>query len=86
MDERWRKASDSRPLYRVVWLFASGCISLVNLLRIPFLNMGANLAVTTVISLLLYRDRTGRKYWRVLEADCFFIMCALFESIGVFGS
>ena len=85
MGERWKKASDSRLLYWVVWLFASGCVSLVNLFRIPFLNMGANLAVTTVISLLLYRDRAKGKYWRVLEADCFFILCALFESVGVFG-
>jgi len=84
MDERWRKASDSRLLYWMIWLFASGCVSLVNLLRSPLLNMGANLVVSTMISLLLYRDRAERKYWRVLEAACFFILCALFESIGVF--
>ncbi len=85
MGERWKKASDSRLLYWVVWLFASGCVSLVNLLKSPLLNMGANWVVFTVISLLLYRDRAGRKYWRVLEADCFFILCALFEAVGVFG-
>ncbi len=85
MGERWKKASDSRFLYWAVWLFASGCVSLVNLLKSPLLNMGANLVVFTVISLLLYRDRAGRKYWRVLEADCFFILSALFEAIGVFG-
>lgn len=85
MGERWRKVSDSRLLYGVVWLFASGCISLVNQLRMPLLNMGANFIFTTMISLLLYRDRAKGKYWRVLEADCFFIVCALFEAIGVFG-
>jgi len=85
MGERWRKASDSRLLYWVAWLLASGCISLVNLLRSPLLNMGANLVVFTMISLLLYRDRAGRKYWRVLEADCFFSVVALFEAVGVFG-
>ncbi len=49
------------------------------------MNMGANLVAFTMISLVLYRNRAGRKYWRVLEAGCFFILCALFESIGVFG-
>ncbi len=85
MGERWKKASDSRLLYWVVWLLSSGCVSLVNLLKSPLLNMGANWVVFTVISLLLYRDRTGKKYWRVLEADCFFILCALFEAVGVYG-
>lgn len=85
MGERWRKASDSSLLYWVVWLALSACVSLVNLFRIPLLNMGANLAAFTMISLLLYRDRERRKYWRVLEADCFFGLVALFEAIGVFG-
>ena len=31
------------------------------------------------------QDRGSRKYWRMLETGCFFIMTALFEGIGVYG-
>ena len=85
MNDRYEKEYDSPRLYVAAWLIAAILVALVNQVRIVLANTLANISVFVIISLIMYKDRNGRKYWRVLEAECLFIICGLIEAIGVWG-
>ena len=85
MNDRYEKAYDSSKLYMITGVIAVVLIALVNQLRIVFVNTVANGIVFGIISMIMYMDRDGRKYWRLLEAECLLIICAFVEGIGTWG-
>ena len=85
MGDRYRKVFEKPWVYRAVSVAAVVIIALVNLKRSAFWNAAVNFSVYSSIAFFCYEDRSSRKYWRVLETDCFFITNALFEGIGVYG-
>lgn len=85
MNDRYEKAYDNSMPYKAVWLTAVLLITLVNQLRNPLANVASNSIVYGIVSVVMYKDRNGRKYWRLLEVECFFSICALFEAIGTWG-
>lgn len=85
MDDRYEKAFVYPWVYRIVPSVVVVIVTLVNLKHNTWWNMGANFLVFGIASFIFYEDKSGRSYWRVLESECFFIMVALFEGIGVFG-
>ena len=85
MDDRYEKAFVNPWVYRIVPSVAVVIVTLVNLKHNTWWNMGANFLVFGIASFIFFEDKSGRSYWRVLESECFFIMVALFEGIGVFG-
>ena len=85
MGDRYGKAFENPWLYRIAAAAAVVIVTLVNLKHNTWWNMGTNFLVFGIVSFIFYEDKTDRRYWRVVESECFFIMIALFEGIGVFG-
>lgn len=85
MDDRYEKAFVNPWVYRIAAAAAVVIVTLVNLKHNTWWNIGANFLVFGITSFIFYEDKSGRRYWRVVESECFFIMLALFEGIGVFG-
>ncbi len=85
MGDRCEKAFVNPWVYRIVPFVVVVIVTLVNLKHNTWWNMGANFLVYGIASFICYEDKSGRRYWRVLESECFFVMVALFEGIGVFG-
>lgn len=85
MGDRYGKAFENPWVYRIAAAVAVVIVTLVNLKHNTWWNMSVNFLVFGIVSFIFYKDKTGRKYWRVVESECFFIMVALFEGIGVFG-
>lgn len=85
MNDRYERAYDDSKLYIAAWFIAVLLITLVNQLRVVLANTVVNILAFVIISMILYKDKDGRKYWRLLEAGCLFVICALFEAIGVWG-
>ncbi len=85
MGDRYEKAFANPWIYRIAAAAAVVIVTLVNLKHNTWWNMLVNFLIFGIVSFIFYEDRSGRKYWRVVESECFFIMIALFEGIGVFG-
>ena len=85
MGDRYEKAFENPWVYRIVPFVAVVIVTLVNLKHNTWWNMGANFLVYGIASFICYEDKNSRRYWRVLESECFFVIVALFEGIGVFG-
>ncbi len=85
MGDRYGKAFENPWIYRIAAAAAVVIVTLVNLKHNTWWNMGTNFLVFGIVSFIFYEDKTDRKYWRVLETGCFFLMNALFEGIGVYG-
>ena len=85
MGDRYEKAFVNPWVYRIAVAAAVVIVTMVNLKHNAWWNMGANLSVYCIASFICYEDKSGRRYWRVLESECFFVILALFEGIGVFG-
>ena len=85
MGDRYEKAFVNPWVYRIAAAAAVVIVTLVNLKHNTWWNMGANFLVFGIASFIFFEDKSSRSYWRVLESECFFIMVALFEGIGVFG-
>ena len=85
MGDRYEKAFVNPWVYRIAAAAAVVIVTLVNLKHNTWWNMAANFLVFGIASFIFYEDKSGRRYWRVLELECFFMMVALFEGIGVFG-
>ena len=85
MGDRYGKVFEKPWVYRAVAVAAVVIIALVNMKRSALWNATTNFLIYSFIVFFLYEDRGIRKYWRVLETDCFFIVVALFEGIGVYG-
>ena len=85
LNDRYEKAYENVLVYRIVPTVGVIMVTAVNQMRNPFLNLMANIPVFVAISFFLYRDADSRKYWRVLESVCLFVVIGLFEGIGVFG-
>lgn len=85
MGDRYGKAFENPWVYRIAAAAAVVIVTLVNLKHNTWWNMGTNFLVFGIVSFICYEDKCDRKYWRVVESECFFIMVALFEGIGVFG-
>ncbi|MCM1050217.1 MAG: GHKL domain-containing protein [Clostridiales bacterium] len=85
MGDRYGKAFVNPWVYRIAPSVAVVIVTLVNLKHNSWWNMAANLSVYGIASFICYEDKSGRRYWRVLESECFFVILALFEGIGVFG-
>ena len=85
MGDRYGKAFGNPWVYRIAAAAAVVIVTLVNLKHNTWWNMGTNFLVFGIVSFIFYEDKTDRRYWRVVESECFFIMIALFEGIGVFG-
>ncbi len=85
MGDRYEKAFVNPWVYRIAAAAAVVIVTLVNLKRSALWNAAANFPIYGIISFFFYEDRSNRRYWRVLEASCFFLTNALFEGIGVYG-
>ncbi len=85
MDDRYGKVFENPWVYRIAAAAAVVVVTLVNLKHNTWWNMSVNFLVFGIVSFVFYEDRSGRRYWRVVESECFFIIIALFEGIGVFG-
>ncbi len=85
MGDRYGKAFENPWLYRIAAAVAVVIVTLVNLKHNTWWNMAANFSVYGIASFICYEDKNVRRYWRVMESECFFIMLILFEGIGVFG-
>ena len=85
MGDRYGKAFENPWIYRIAAAAAVVIVTLVNLKHNTWWNMGTNFLVFGIVSFIFYEDKTDRKYWRVLETGCFFLVNALFEGIGVYG-
>ena len=85
MSDRYEKAFENPWVYRIAAAVAVVIITMVNLKRSALWNATTNFLIYSFIVFFFYGDRGIRKYWRVLETDCFFIVVALFEGIGVYG-
>ena len=85
MGDRYGKAFENPWLYRIAAAVAVVIVTLVNLKHNTWWNMSVNFLVFGIVSFIFYEDKSDRRYWRVVESECFFIMVALFEGIGVFG-
>ena len=85
MGDRYEKAFVNPWVYRIAAAASVVIVTLVNLKHSTWWNMAANFLVFGIASFIFYEDKSGRRYWRVLELECFFMMVALFEGIGVFG-
>ena len=85
MGDRYGKAFENPWVYRIAAAAAVVIVTLVNLKHNTWWNMGTNFLVFGIVSFVFYEDKTDRRYWRVLETGCFFLMNALFEGIGVYG-
>ncbi len=85
MDDRYGKAFRNPWVYRIAAAVIVVIITLVNLKQSTWWNMGVNFLVYGITSFIFYEDKSSRRYWRVLESECFFIVLAWFEGIGVFG-
>ena len=85
MGDRYGKAFENPWIYRIAAAAVVVIVTLVNLKHNTWWNMGTNFLVFGIVSFIFYEDKSDRRYWRVVESECFFIMIALFEGIGVFG-
>ena len=85
MSDRYEKAFVNPWVYRIAAVAAVVIVTLVNMKHNTWWNMGANFLVFGIASFICYEDKGGRRYWRVVESECFFIMLVWFEGIGVFG-
>ena len=85
MGDRYGKAFENPWLYRIAAAVAVVIVTLVNLKHNTWWNMSVNFLVFGIACFICYEDKSDRKYWRVVESECFLIMIALFEGIGVFG-
>jgi hypothetical protein len=85
MGDRYGKAFANPWVYRIAAAAAVVIVTLVNLKHNTWWNMTVNFLVFGIVSFIFYEDKTDRRYWRVMESECFFIMLILFEGIGVFG-
>ena len=85
MNDRYEKAYDSSKLYVAAWIVAAILVALANQLRIVMVNVVANGIAYGSVSLILYKDREDRKYWRLLETMCLYMIIGLVEGIGVYG-
>lgn len=86
MGDRYGKAFENPWVYRIAAAVAVVIVTLVNLKHNTWWNMGTNFLVFGIVSFVFYEDKTDRRYWRVLESECFLIITGvLFEGIGVFG-
>ena len=85
MGDRYEKAFENPWFYRIAAAVAVVIITLVNLKHNTWWNMGANFLVYGIASFICYEDKNDRRYWRVLESECFFVILAWFEGIGVYG-
>lgn len=85
MGDRYEKAFENPWVYRIAAAVTVVIVTLVNLKHSTWWNMGANFLVYGIASFICYEDKNGRRYWRVLEAECFFVILAWFEGIGVYG-
>ena len=85
MSDRYEKAFENPWVYRIAAAVAVVIITMVNLKRSALWNATTNFLIYSFIVFFFYEDRGIRKYWRVLETNCFFIVVALFEGIGVYG-
>lgn len=85
MDDRYEKAFENPWVYRIAAAASVVIVTLVNLKHSTWWNIWTNFLVFGIASFICYEDKNGRKYWRVLESECFFIILGLFEGIGVFG-
>ena len=83
LNDRYEKTYENVLIYRIVPSVAVIVVTMVNQLRSPVRNIIANILAFVAISFFLYRDTDGRKYWRVMESACLFVVIALFEGIGV---
>ena len=85
MGDRYEKAFVNPWVYRIAAAVIVVIVTLVNLKHSTWWNMGANFLVYGIASFICYEDKSGRRYWRVLESECFFVILAWFEGIGVYG-
>ncbi|MBD5522425.1 MAG: GHKL domain-containing protein [Lachnospiraceae bacterium] len=86
MGDRYEKVFVNPWVYRIAAAVVVVIVTLVNLKRSVWWNMGANFLVFGIASFIFYEDKSGRRYWRVVESECFLIITGvLFEGIGVFG-
>ncbi len=85
MDDRYGRTFGNPWIYRIAAAVIVVIVTLVNLKRSTLWNIGANFLVFGIVSFIFYEDKRGRRYWRVLESECFFLMIALSEGVGVFG-
>ncbi|MBD5494700.1 MAG: GHKL domain-containing protein [Lachnospiraceae bacterium] len=85
MGDRYEKAFVNPWVYRIVPSVVVVIVTLVNLKHNTWWNVVVNFLVFGIASFICYEDKNSRRYWRVLESECFFVIVALFEGIGVFG-
>ena len=83
MNDRYERVYSKFTLYKVAWLIAVLLVTLVNQLQNPIANIMSNGFIFCFVSMILYKDRDGRKYWRVLEALCLYAVLILIEGLGV---
>lgn len=85
MGDRYGKAFENPWVYRIAAAATVVIVTLVNLKHNTWWNMSVNFLVFGIASFIFYEEKSGRRYWRVVESECFLIMVILFEGIGVFG-
>lgn len=85
MGDRYEKAFVNPWVYRIAAVVVVVIVTLVNLKNSTWWNMLVNFLVFGITRFIFYEDKGGRRYWRVMESESFFIMIAWFEGIGVFG-
>lgn len=85
MGDRYEKAFINPWVYRIAAAVVVVIVTLINLKRSALWNAAVNFSLYGIISFFFYEDRSNRRYWRVLEASCFFLTNALFEGVGVYG-
>ncbi|NBJ95714.1 hypothetical protein [Parablautia muri] len=72
MGDRYEKDFVNPWVYRIAAAASVVIVTLVNLKHSTWWNMAANFMVFGIVSFIFYVDKSGRRYWRVLESECFF--------------
>lgn len=85
MGDRYEKAFVNPWVYRIAAAVVVVIVTVVNLKHNTWWNIGVNFLAFGIVGFIFYEDKSSRRYWRVLESECFFIMIVWFEGIGVFG-
>ena len=85
MGDRYEKVFANPWVYRIVPSVAVVIVALVNLKQNAWWNWGVNLSVYGIASFICYENKSRRRYWQVVEVECFFVILAWFEGIGVLG-
>lgn len=81
MGDRYEKAFKNQWVYRIAAAVVVVIVTLVNLKHNTWWNMGVNFLVFGIVSFICYEDKSGRRYWRVAESECFFIVWSILSSL-----